>query len=232
MLLPVSMYTSSVVSDPIIVSWAGADCHGLVEKLHTAEWLLLVLLDQNLKAISILLECSTWCLNCWINVSFYFQHMVFAAHGLECQGWNKILTNEIICGQQKSWSCHYAYRIIISGNVIEVQDSFFMISAGTRFYLPDDYLAEDAVLLPFGLCHQGWTTTSLSMILRFNGGDPIRLSSVMLPQNLQLNPQPRVHTPDRPSGEPPAGHQPVWSTMEALKDCRCSNIESMLSTDE
>jgi hypothetical protein len=60
------------VSDPIIVSWAGADCHGLVEKLDAAEWLLLVLFDQNLEAISNLLECSTWCVNCWINVSFYF----------------------------------------------------------------------------------------------------------------------------------------------------------------
>ena len=101
------------------------------------------------------------------------------------------------------------------------------------FYVPDDHFVEDTVLLPFGLCHQRWTTISLSLIPRFNGKDPLRLSSVMVIQNLQLSPpKPRVHTPDRPSGEPPAGHQLVWSTMEALEDCRCSNIESGLSTDE
>jgi hypothetical protein len=108
-----------------------------------------------------------------------------------------------------------------------------MISAGTLFYLSDDYLVEDAVLPPFGLCHQRCTTTPLSLIPRFNGGDPHRLSSVMVPQNLQPNPsQPQVHTPDRPSGEPPAGHQLVWSMMEALEDCICSNIKSVLSMDE
>jgi hypothetical protein len=43
--------------------------------------------------------------------------------------------------------------------------------------------------------------TSVSLIPRFNGADPMRLSSVMVPQTLQLNlSQPRVHTPDRPLG--------------------------------
>jgi hypothetical protein len=40
-----------------------------------------------------------------------------------------------------------------------------------------------------------------------------------------------VHTPDRPSGEPPAGYQLVWST-KALEDCRCGIFESELSTDD
>jgi hypothetical protein len=63
-----------------------------------------------------------------------------------------------------------------------------MISSGTMLYLPDDHIAEDVVLSPFGLCYQRWTTKPLSMIPRFNSGDPLRSSSVMVPQNLQLGP--------------------------------------------
>jgi hypothetical protein len=155
--------------------------------------------------------------------------MVFAAQGLECHMWKIVsvrswkqvniivtalkhqlcshTTNEIY-GQQKSWSCLYTCKNIKSGDAIIVQYRFFMISTRTMFNLLHDHLVEDAVLAPFGPCHQRWTTTPLSMIPRFNGKDPLRLSSVMVPQNLQLGLyQPRVHTPDRPSGEPPAGHQ-------------------------
>jgi hypothetical protein len=79
-------------------------------------------------------------------------------------------TIEEIYGQQRSWSCLYTFKSIKSG---KVRNSFFMISVRTLFYLSDDYLVEDDVLLPFGLCHQRCTTTSLSLIPRFNGGDPI-----------------------------------------------------------
>lgn len=107
-------------------------------------------------------------------------------------------TTREIHGQRKSWSCLCACKIIKRGNDIEVRYSFFIISAGTMFFLPDDHLVEDDVLPPFRL---RWTTTPLLLIPRFNGGDPLRLSSVMVPQNLQPNPpQPRVHTPDRPLG--------------------------------
>jgi hypothetical protein len=62
---------------------------------------------------------------------------------------------------------------------------------------------------------------------------PSRLSLVMVLKNLQLSsPKSRMHTPNRPSGEPSAGHQLVWSINEALEDCRCSNIKSVLSTDK
>ena len=41
---------------------------------------------------------------------------------------------------------------------------------------------------------------------------PLSLSSMKNLLYLQLNtPLPQVHTPDRPSGEPSAGHQLVWS---------------------
>jgi hypothetical protein len=181
-----------------------------------------------------------------------FQTLVFAAQVLECNRWNYILgvslwsqsiitatilrhqlcshTKTEIHGQQRSWSCLYACKTIKSG---KVQNGFFMISVGTMFHLSDDYLAEDVILWLFGLCHQICTITPLLLIPRFNGGDPLSLSSAMIYQNLQLNSsQPQVHTADRPSGEPPAGHQLVWSMMEAIEDCRCSNIESVLSTDE
>jgi hypothetical protein len=108
-----------------------------------------------------------------------------------------------------------------------------MISTGTIFYLSDDHLVEDVVLSLFGLCHQRCTTTPLLLILSFNGRDSLRLSSVMVSLNLQLNPsQPRVHTPYWPSREPIAGHQLVWSMMEAHEDCRYISIDSVLLRDD
>jgi hypothetical protein len=102
----------------------------------------------------------------------------------------------------------------------------------TKFFMSDDRPVEDTVPL-FGFFHQRWTTTPLSLIPRFNSRGPSRLSSVMVLQDLQLSSlKPRMHTPDRPLGEPPTGHQLVWSMNEALGDCRCSNIESVLSTDK
>lgn len=95
-----------------------------------------------------------------------------------------------------------------------------------------DRLVEDAVSTLFGLCHQRWTTTPLLLILRFNSGDTLSLSSVKDTQYLQLNSIPRVYIPDRPLGEPPAGHQLDRTSIEALEDCKCGNIESGLSTDE
>jgi hypothetical protein len=190
-------------------------------------------------------------------LELYFRPMVVAAHSLQCLNWNNFLsvslwtqdniiatllddqlcshTTNDIHGQQRSWNYTYAYMTINSGGTTQYyeQDYVLVSSKCMQFFLPDGHLVEDAVLPLFGLCHQRWTTTSLSLIPRFNGGDPLGLSSVMVHQNLQLNPpQPRVHTPDRPSGEPPAGHQLVWSTLEALEGCICSNIESVLSADE
>jgi hypothetical protein len=123
------------------------------------------------------------------------QPMVFAAQGLKCQRWINILsvgfwskgnmtstifkhqlcshTTREIHGQRKSWSCLCACKIIKRGNDIEVRYSFFIISAGTMFFLPDDHLVEDDVLPPIRL---RWTTTPLLLIPRFNGGDPLRLS--------------------------------------------------------
>jgi hypothetical protein len=69
----------------------------------------------------------------------------------------------------------------------KVQNRFFRISTHTISYLLDDRLAEDIVLPLFGPCHQRCTTTPLLLILRFNSGNPLRLSSVMVPRNLQLN---------------------------------------------
>ena len=70
-------------------------------------------------------------------------------------------------------------------------------------FLMDDHLPEDGVLLSFRLCHQRWTTSHLSLMLRFNGGDPSSLSHVKVHQNFQLNhPQHRVDMPCIPSREP------------------------------
>jgi hypothetical protein len=59
----------------------------------------------------------------------------------------------------------------------------------------------------------------------------LSLSSVMDFSYLQLStPFPLFHTPDRLSGEPPAGHQLVW-TKEIFEDYSCGTFGSELSTD-
>jgi hypothetical protein len=75
-------------------------------------------------------------------------------------------------------------------------------------------------------------TTHPLLILRFNSRDTLSLSSVKVIQDLQLNSIPHVHNPDRPLGEPSAGHQLDRTSIEALEDYRCGNFESELSTDE
>jgi hypothetical protein len=102
----------------------------------------------------------------------------------------------------------------------------------TCLSLSDGRLAEDAVLSLFGLCHRRWKTSPPLLIPRFNSGDTSSLSSVKVIQYLQLSSTPLVHFPDRPSGEPPTGHQLDRTLIEALEDCRCGNFESGLSTDE
>ena len=110
----------------------------------------------------------------------------------------------------------------------------FQRSCCTLLSLPDGDLAGETVLFLFGFFHRRWPTTSLLLIPRFNRGDMLRLSSVLVHIYLHLkSPLPQVHTPDRPSGEPPTGHQPVWS-IEALgdiADAAFSN-ESDLSTHD
>jgi hypothetical protein len=102
----------------------------------------------------------------------------------------------------------------------------------TCLSLPADRHVEDAVSMLFGLCHRRCTTTLLLLIPRFNGRDTLSLSSVKVIRYLQLNFSPRVHIPDRPLGEPPAGHQLDRTYIEALEDCICGNFESELSADE
>jgi hypothetical protein len=60
----------------------------------------------------------------------------------------------------------------------------------------------------------------------------LSLSSVKVIRYLQLNSTPRVHFPNRPSGEPPAGHQLDHTFVEALEDYICGNFESGMSTEE
>lgn len=118
------------------------------------------------------------------------------------------------------------------GNASKHEQDYMFSSGCTKFFMADDHPVEGTAPL-FGFFHQRCTTTPLSLIPRFSSRGPSRLSSVMVLKNLQLSSlKPRMHTPDRPSGEPPAGHQLVWSIKEAFGDCICSNIESVLSTDK
>lgn len=100
------------------------------------------------------------------------------------------------------------------------------------FSLLDVIQVEGAVSVLFGI-GQRWKTTPPPPILRFNSGDPQRLSSVMHPQYLQLNLSiPLVQTPESLPEEPPGERQLVCSTLEALEDWRCSIFESELSSDK
>ena len=113
------------------------------------------------------------------------------------------------------------------------EQNFLTCVCCTSLSLMDGNTVEDIVPLLFGLCHRRWTTAPSLLILRFNRGDFLCLSSVKVIQHLQLNTfKPQVHTPERPSGESPAGHQLVWSAKEALGDCKCSKFEPELSTDD
>jgi hypothetical protein len=117
-------------------------------------------------------------------------------------------------------------------NASKHEQDCILSSRCTMFFMADDHHVEDTAPM-FGFFHQRWTTTPLSLIPRFNSRGPIKLSSVTVLQNLQLSSfKPHMHTPDRPLGEPPTGHQLVWSMNEVLGDCRCSNIESVLSADK
>jgi hypothetical protein len=117
-------------------------------------------------------------------------------------------------------------------NASKHEQDCILSSRCTKFFMADDHSVEDTAPL-FGFFHQRWTTTPLSLIPRFNSRGLSRLSSVTVLQNPQLSSfKPRMHTPDRPLEEPPTGHQLVWSMNEALGDCKCSNIESVLSADK
>jgi hypothetical protein len=131
---------------------------------------------------------------------------------------------------------YHLASVEISGNATDIieQDPtrIYCQTSCTCLSLSDGRLVEDAVFSLFGLCHRRWTTSPPLLIPRFNGGDTSSLSSVKVIPYLQLNSTPRVHFPDRPSGEPPAGHQLDRTLIEALEDCRCGNFESGLSTDD
>jgi hypothetical protein len=133
---------------------------------------------------------------------------------------------------------HYYYvhtqKSSIDGSPIGRNEQAYLICyCCTRSLLIDGTHSEDTIPLLFGLCHRRWTTAPSLLILRFNSGDPLSLSSVKAIQYLQLNAhKPQVQTPDRPLGESLTGHQLVWSTKEALEDCNCSKFESELSSDK
>jgi hypothetical protein len=122
--------------------------------------------------------------------------MVVAAHDLQYRNWNNFLsvslwsqdniiatlledqlcshiTNDIH-GQQRSWNYTYTYIYIYmtinSGGTSQYyeQDHMLASSKCMEFFLLDDHIVEDVVFLPFRLCHQRWTTTSLPLIPRFN----------------------------------------------------------------
>jgi hypothetical protein len=107
-----------------------------------------------------------------------------------------------------------------------------LISISTWFFWHDDKHGDDVVPVV-------WVdpsvvddnTPAASPQIQWQG--LLRLSSVKDIQYLQLSHLlPQVQTPDRPSGEPPAGHQLVWSMLRALEDFTCKNIKPRLSMDK
>jgi hypothetical protein len=185
----------------------------------------------------------------YINLSLYQLYMkIFESGswsiGHAARNLKYFSTNYLSCVNQ--WrkdnmivtSMHYYYvrtqKSSIDGGPIGRNEQAYLICyCCTRSLLIDGTHSEDTIPLLFGLCHRRWTTAPSLLILRFNSGDPLSLSSVKAIQYLQLNAhKPQVHTPDRPLGESLAGHQLVWSTKEALEDCNCSKFEPELSSDK
>jgi hypothetical protein len=118
-------------------------------------------------------------------LNLFFRPKNLAALGLKYQNWNSIHrvslwsqaniiakefrhqlcshTTKDIDGQQRSWISLSSCKAINSGNPIRVQD-IFLSSKGIMFWQADDQRVEDAILPLFGLCHQRWMTTPLSLI--------------------------------------------------------------------
>jgi hypothetical protein len=115
-----------------------------------------------------------------------------------------------------SWQHYYVHtqQLSINGSLVGViEQAYLTFLCCTSLTSIDDSHVEGAVPVLFGLCHRRWTIAPSLLILRFDSGDPLSLSSVKAIQYPQLNPyKPQVHTPDRPLGESTAGHQLVWST--------------------
>jgi hypothetical protein len=109
----------------------------------------------------------------------------------------------------------------------------FLDSCGcTLFDFLDVIQDEGVVSVLFGI-GQRWMTTPPPPILRSNSGDPKSVSSVMLPQYLQLDSsKPLVQTPESSTEESPGEWKLVCSTLEALGGWRCSIFESELSSDK
>jgi hypothetical protein len=110
--------------------------------------------------------------------------------------------------------CVHTQQLSINGSLVGViEQAYLTFLCCTSLTSIDDSHVEGAVPVLFGLCHRRWTIAPSLLILRFDSGDPLSLSSVKAIQYPQLNLyKPQVHTPDRPLGESTAGHQLVWST--------------------
>jgi hypothetical protein len=142
-----------------------------------------------------------------------------------------MLEVQIVAFKASSTICHMASMQVYGSATDSYEQEYPNSNKCTRFSLIDETHGEVAVPL-FGLNHQRWLTTPLLLVLRFNSVDTLSLSSVSLLRYLQLStPQPQVHTPDRPLGEPSTGHQLVWS-IEAFEDYNCGIFESELSADD
>jgi hypothetical protein len=124
------------------------------------------------------------------------------------------------------------FRDVMARTTVTHEHHFIGSFSCTHFSLSHGCHVEDAVSQLFGLCHRRWMTTPPLLITRFNSRDVLSLSSVKVIRYLLLNSTPRMHFPDRPSGEPLAGHQLDRTFVEALEDYRCGNFESGMSTNE
>ena len=109
---------------------------------------------------------------------FSFEPLVIAAQYWKCKIWNNLLCVNMRFLSSNRFGC----VCMLTGSscittVLKEQVSPKCVG-GTRSTLIVGSTVEDTVLLLFGLCHRRWTTAPSLLILKFNSGDLLGLSSV------------------------------------------------------
>jgi hypothetical protein len=140
---------------------------------------------------------------------------------------------EVWIAELESFKLHFQMILmqIARGATQIIEQDVPSMFISTRFYWFDDKYGVDTVPVVRVDLSEVDDNTSV-VVTQIQQRGPLSLSSVKDIRNLQLSTPtlPQMHTPDRLSEEPPAGHQLVWS-IEALEDYNCGTFGSELSTD-
>jgi hypothetical protein len=182
------------------------------------------------------LDCIKWnqqnCVNLWFQDNINWIH----THGLSVKGRTRdlIVTNigEVLNAELKSYvdTLYMTLRQIVGNAIYTIEQDLILKFSCTRLCCYDDMHGVGTV--PVVRVDPPVVDDNATVeVPQIQQEGHLRLSSVMDIQYLQLNsPHPQMHTSDRLLGEPPSGHQLVWS-IEAFEGYSCGTFGSGLSMD-